>query len=141
MKLAFNQMLYELVAPLKQPTAGNVLMELLIHVEGGTEPDRQRGIAAARRVFEAGGAHASDCACAAFERNKHRRAGAVVVGLSQHQLRQADLWDRAELAGIEACCIGMDALPRAARLDLRFGDIEGVDSGCGATRRPGEPVC
>ena len=116
-------------------------MELLIHVEGASEADRQRGIAAARRVFEACGAHASDCAWAAFERNKHRKAGAVSQVLGKHQLRQADIWDRAERAGIEACCASMNAEPRASCLELRFGDIEEGDGRCSAAPPSGEPVC
>lgn len=88
-------------------------MQLLIQAEGTSEIDRQRGISAARRVFERGNSTASECALAASQQ------AAGNPGTS----RLAALWKDAEKAGLAASCEQLTAIPPGACLELRFGDL------------------
>jgi hypothetical protein len=103
-------------------------MELLIQVEGATEEDRERGVAAAQRVFEAGRVTAQDCAWAAFDRDRcHDQGGNGGLDPSQEHLRRASLWHEAERVGIEACCSRMAHRPETRYLELRFGSTNFSD--------------
>ena len=105
-------------------------MELLIHVEGATEADREHGVAAAQRVFANGRASAPDCAWAVFNRDRYAEQGFVGRAPSKEQARWASLWEEAEQAGIKACCSRMPAAPEGSYLELRFGE----------TRKPANPT-
>ncbi len=96
----------------EQSHCNNQQMEILIHAEGATETDLKRGVAAAQRVFESGGATAVDCAIAASQR--------VRVGALNNKL--ASLWDEAEKAAISASCERLTTIPPGACLELRLGD-------------------
>lgn len=87
-------------------------MQLLIQADGTSEIDRQRGVAAAQRVFERGGATASECALAASQ----------LADSNPAAVRLAKLWKDAERTGLAVSCKRLSTTPPGACLELRFGD-------------------
>jgi hypothetical protein len=88
-------------------------MELLIHIPGATEPAIARGIAAAQKVFDDGGATPYEAATASFKRDGE------VDELTDREADIAHLWYEADAAAAQACCAGWPNIPESAALELR----------------------
>ena len=105
------------------PTADDGL--LFVQLDGAAPEALERGLAAARSVFEAAGADPEACALASFRRDSRDAASAVRISQQEHDL--ADLWwEAAEAAWLavapdwEDCDPGF-GLSHAVADGARFG--------------------
>ena len=95
-------------------------MSLLIHVDGATAEEFERGIAAAQAVFDAAGVTPHDAATANFARAAWELGGFQGDGPTDAVMERAALWHEADLAATQACCATWSAIPESADLEVRM---------------------
>jgi hypothetical protein len=94
-------------------------MTMILHVEGATREELERGLAAARAIFEA-----ADISPWAAALAHHAREGWDVGGfadeleLTSEQHAAAAVLDDARAAAVEACCAGWSVPLPAAELSI-----------------------
>jgi hypothetical protein len=105
--------------------------DFAIAVEGATEEELRRGIAAAQAVFDAAGVTPLEAATSEFrvEGDTLRRLSydseeeARSIGgppeATERQYRIAGIWRQADLAAVEACCAGWTRpAPDPAKIEI-----------------------
>jgi hypothetical protein len=94
--------------------AGANDMKLLIHIDGATELEVSRGIAAAQKIFDEGGATAYEAAAARLKRDGEQD------DLTEREGQIAHLWEDADYGAAQACCAGWAQIPPSACLELKW---------------------
>ena len=94
-------------------------MNLIIHVDGETADEFERGVAAAQAVFDAAGVAPHEAATAHFARDAWQLGGFQGDGPTDAVMERAVLWHEADLAAVQACCASWSAIPESADLEVR----------------------
>jgi hypothetical protein len=123
-----------------------------IHIEGATDAEIQRGLAAALAVFAAGGTTAVEAALAAHLRESLHEGGYYdeqgnfrdpyegeplwenevrLKEMTEREHKIAPLWEQADAAAVEACCAGWpeEKTPYSADLSLIHEEVWGPKGG------------
>lgn len=98
-------------------------MNLIIHVDGATAEEFERGVAAAQAVFDSARVTPYEAAAAHFARAGWDLGGCEGDGPSDAVMERAALWHEADLAAAQACCATWSALPESADLEVRMEEI------------------
>ena len=101
------------------------MYQLTLTVEGATHGEIQRGLYAAKAVFDKAGVHPMDAAGGMWEMEGWDDGG-FVGELSDEDADHAHVWIEAEVAAIKACCEGWDE-DRPRRGSLEIEELEQVD--------------
>lgn len=107
---------------------------LILGVPEATQEDLDLGAAAALAVFDGAGVSADDCAGALFKRGRIDNLGFVNPEdtddpryvMTKEELRWAELWDLAEIAGLRAVANGVPGVAARGWLKLEYDDEETV---------------
>ncbi len=94
-------------------------MTIILHVEGATEEELARGVAAAEAVFERAGIQPWRGALGVYEREMWDRTdfdeATTPTGMDREA---AEAMREARDAALKACCEGWSEIPVDARLDI-----------------------
>ena len=97
-------------------------MNLIIHVDGATAEEFERGVAAAQAVFDSAGVTAHEAATAHFARDGWDLGGREGDGPSDAVMERAAIWHEANLAAVQACCATWSAIPESADLEVHIDE-------------------
>lgn len=100
---------------------GESAFQLVLHVDGASDADLARGLAAAHAVFTAAGITPAKGARGLFNRERWDVQGFPEdAEPSPEDLDAASAWDDADRAAAQACCAGWPAAPESAGLELAW---------------------
>jgi hypothetical protein len=106
--------------------------DLTLHIDGATPEECRHGLEAAKAVFRNAGVTAFAAVAARLKGD-----GWDMAGLQNHhpltdeEAKIVDLWDEADHAAVEACCVGWSQKPKFADLDLDYEIVADVPRGLG----------
>ena len=100
-------------------------MELRIHIDGATEEEQARGIAAAWAHLQACGLDPATALAAVHKRDRWSGSSFRHDEPTDADMAAADAWDEADRLAANACCAGWPAAPLCA-------DLQWLDDGTAA---------
>lgn len=93
-------------------------MELRINIEGATDEEQQRGVAAALDYLAAQGLQPAAALAAVHKRDRWSGCSFRHDEPTDAEMAAADAWDEADRVAAQACCAGWAAAPLCADLQL-----------------------
>jgi hypothetical protein len=99
--------------------SASIETKLWLEVQGATEQELQRGVAAAQKLLDDAGVSPSEAEGAAFKRDSETMRMALQPPgaefgsmLTERDDELASLWEEAERVALQACCSGWSELPK-----------------------------
>lgn len=97
-------------------------MKLRIHIEGATDEEVARGIAAALKHLEVRGFAPAEAAASCVKRDRWSDSGFRRDEPTDAEMHAADAWDEADRIAAAACCEGWNAAPFCSDLEIERPD-------------------